>query len=134
MTDKTDISERLVGNNDVSTSKNYEDPYQDVNTKLADSMYPSRMDNSIIRSATKEISLHDDSYRLLKLHKSLKSSWFDRTFSPIGQGSVRGSIFTLMATALGVGVLSLPYAVSTIGLGLGVAFLVISGIVSAWSL
>ena len=82
MTDKTDISERLVGNNDVSTSKNYEDPYQDVNTKLADSMYPSRMDNSIIRSATKEISLHDDSYRLLKLHKSCKYNVLSKYIYP----------------------------------------------------
>lgn len=37
-----------------------------------------------------------------------KTAW-QRAFGPMGQGSIRGSIFALCAVAIGSGVLSLPY-------------------------
>ena len=39
----------------------------------------------------------------------------DRTFSKLGKGSLRGSIFSLSASAVGAGVLSLPYVLKLCG-------------------
>ena len=47
---------------------------------------------------------------------------------------MRGSIFALMATAIGAGVLSLPYTVSKSGLILGGANLVIGALISYTSM
>ena len=43
-------------------------------------------------------------------------SWAKRTFSKIQPGSVRGSIFTLVSTAIGAGCLSLPSRMSNSGI------------------
>lgn len=50
------------------------------------------------------------------------------------QGSVRGSIFSLCAVAIGSGVLSLPYVLALNGYVIGIFFLLIGGIASCWSL
>jgi len=42
-------------------------------------------------------------------------SWSRRTFSRIGAGSVRGSICSLCCSAIGMGVLLLPYTVAQVG-------------------
>ena len=42
-------------------------------------------------------------------------SFFERTFTKLGRGSVRGSIFSLCASAIGSGVLSLPYVLKLCG-------------------
>lgn len=44
-------------------------------------------------------------------HPVKKSSCFQRTFSKVEIGSVRGSIFTVIIGGLGSGLLSIPYAV-----------------------
>jgi len=57
-----------------------------------------------------------------------KPSWCQRSFSRITPGSLRGSIFTLCASAIGAGLLSLPYAVNQCGLILGILMLIIGGL------
>jgi amino acid permease len=47
-------------------------------------------------------------------------SFFKRVFRPLGQGSVRGSVFTLFSGSVGAGVLSLPQVMSYYGLTVGV--------------
>lgn len=47
----------------------------------------------------------------------------ERAFSKINDGSVRGSIFTLCASAIGSGVLSLPYVLNLCGYVAGICFL-----------
>jgi len=50
-------------------------------------------------------------------------TWSQRTLGEIKPGSIRGSIFTLTSTAIGAGCISLPLAVSYVGL-LGGLFLI----------
>lgn len=63
-----------------------------------------------------------------------KTLW-SRLFGPLKPGSLRGSIFTLMSCALGAGSLALPYAVfAKTGLILGIFLLVLTGLISLYSL
>jgi amino acid permease len=57
----------------------------------------------------------------------------DRTFSKVGKGSLRGSIFSLCACAIGSGVLSLPYVLALCGWALGISFIVVGAIAAVWS-
>uniref|UniRef100_A0A0G4GQ76 Amino acid transporter transmembrane domain-containing protein n=1 Tax=Chromera velia CCMP2878 TaxID=1169474 RepID=A0A0G4GQ76_9ALVE len=57
-----------------------------------------------------------------------QSSWRSRTFSRMTPGGVRSSIFTLLSTALGIGVLTLPFAIARVGLILGLCLLVVNGL------
>ena len=61
---------------------------------------------------------------------SSEQTWFQRTFSRIQQGSLRGSIFTLTNTALGVSVFLLPYMLREAGLILGLAIVALSAFVT----
>lgn len=45
---------------------------------------------------------------------------FQRIFRPVGEGSIRGSVFTLFSGSVGGGVLSLPQVMSYYGLAMGV--------------
>jgi hypothetical protein len=54
-------------------------------------------------------------------------SCWKRTFRPMGPGSLRGAIFSLSASALGAGILSLPYAFSNCGLLLGMILILLAG-------
>lgn len=56
-----------------------------------------------------------------------------RTFSKVGAGSVRGSIFSLCACAIGAGVLSLPYVLALCGWALGIAFIFTGAMAATWS-
>eukprot|EP00742_Colponemidia_sp_Colp-10_P006472 GILJ01006933.1.p1 GENE.GILJ01006933.1~~GILJ01006933.1.p1 ORF type:complete len:449 (+),score=63.75 GILJ01006933.1:44-1348(+) len=60
----------------------------------------------------------------------LTRPFITRTFGPIAPGSVRGSIFTLASTALGAGMLALPYVLKVAGLVPGILFILVAGIVS----
>lgn len=44
-----------------------------------------------------------------------RRSWSERTFSRVQAGSVRGSIFSLCCSAIGMGVLLLPYTMAQVG-------------------
>lgn len=58
----------------------------------------------------------------------------ERAFSKINDGSVRGSIFTLCASAIGSGVLSLPYVLRLCGYVAGICFLSLGAAAAQWSL
>lgn len=53
---------------------------------------------------------------------------------PSRRGTRRSSVFTLVATLVGGGCLSLPFAFQKVGIILGVVYLALSGIVSAYSM
>ena len=50
-----------------------------------------------------------------------------RAFGKLGQGSLRGSIFALCASAIGSGVLSLPYVLRLNGWVMGLLLILIGG-------
>ena len=64
----------------------------------------------------------------------MRRTFFDRTFSPLGKGSVRGSIFALCASAIGSGVLSLPYVLALCGWAGGITFMIIAAIAARTTL
>lgn len=57
----------------------------------------------------------------------------DRTFSSVEAGSVRGSIFSLVSSAVGAGVLSLPYVLALNGYVIGIFLLFVGAISGNWS-
>jgi amino acid permease len=61
-------------------------------------------------------------------------SLVERTLSAIQPGSVRGSIFTLASTALGAGILSIPFVFSSAGLALGVILLLLGAALAMFSM
>ena len=48
----------------------------------------------------------------LSMAEMKKRGCWSRWFGPLTPGSMRGSIFALMQTALGAGILSLPYVLA----------------------
>jgi len=58
----------------------------------------------------------------------------ERTFSKLGKGSIRGSIFALCASAIGSGVLSLPYVLKLCGYVAGISFMILGACAAQWSL
>jgi Transmembrane amino acid transporter protein len=63
-----------------------------------------------------------------------RRSFYQRTFGKIEKGSLRGSIFALCASAIGSGVLSLPYVLRLNGWVLGVILILVGAFASAWIL
>jgi amino acid permease len=59
--------------------------------------------------------------------------FFSRAFGKLQKGSVRGSIFSLCASAVGSGVLSLPYVLALNGWVLGTFFILVGAIAATWS-
>jgi amino acid permease len=49
-------------------------------------------------------------------------------------GSLRGSILTLLTTALGVGLLTLPHVLKQNGIALGLWMILLAGLVCIWSM
>lgn len=62
-----------------------------------------------------------------------RKTFFSRTFSTIGPGSIRGSIFTLCNAAIGAGVLSLPYVFALCGYVVGVFYIFLGAFASMWA-
>ena len=62
-----------------------------------------------------------------------RRSFIQRSFSKMGKGSLRGSIFSLSACAIGAGVLSLPYVLALCGWVLGISLIAIGAIAAIWS-
>lgn len=61
-------------------------------------------------------------------------SLIDRTFGKMGEGSIRGSIFTICSVAIGAGVLSIPYVIASLGWILGTSMVIVGGLATTWSL
>ena len=62
-----------------------------------------------------------------------RRTFFDRTFSKLEKGSVRGGIFNLVSAALGGGVLSLSYVFVLSGYITGFVLLGVGAIAAYWS-
>ena len=62
-----------------------------------------------------------------------RRSFFDRTFGKLEKGSVRGSIFSLCASAIGGGILSLPYMVVIVGYSIAYLLFVVGTVAGIWS-
>lgn len=62
-----------------------------------------------------------------------RRTFFNRTFSSIGKGSLRGSIFALCSGAIGSGVLSLPFVLKLNGWLLGLGFILLGATGACWS-
>lgn len=52
----------------------------------------------------------------LSVTEQAKRPFIQRTFGPILPGAMRGSIFALLASAMGTGMFNLPYRIDQIGL------------------
>ena len=63
-----------------------------------------------------------------------KRGCLSRWFGPLTPGSMRGSIFALMQTALGAGILSLPYVFMTNGIILGALMLLVGATCCNWTM
>lgn len=63
-----------------------------------------------------------------------KPTWAKRTFGKMNKGSLRGSIFTLLSTAIGSGCLALPLALKYMGLILGVFMLLFTAVIAYFGL
>ncbi|OMJ84758.1 hypothetical protein SteCoe_14080 [Stentor coeruleus] len=61
-------------------------------------------------------------------------TWFRRTFKPMKQGSVRGSVFTLASTAMGAGYLATPNILLNAGVIFGLGIIIFCGILIYLSL
>jgi amino acid permease len=61
-------------------------------------------------------------------------SWSQRTFGPMKPGSIRASIFSLVSTAMGTGILTLPYLLKISGFAVGVGLLATGALLSWLSL
>ena len=60
-------------------------------------------------------------------------SFYDRTFTKLEKGSVRGSIFNLVSAALGGGVLSLSYVFVLSGWVTGLIMIAVGTLAGIWS-
>lgn len=60
--------------------------------------------------------------------------FFSRAFRKLEKGSLRGSIFSLCASAIGSGVLSLPYVLALCGWVTGIILVTTGAIAAFWSL
>ena len=60
-------------------------------------------------------------------------TFYDRTFTKLEKGSVRGSIFNLVSAALGGGVLSLSYTFVLSGWAAGLIMIAIGTLAGIWS-
>jgi len=56
-----------------------------------------------------------------------------RAFGPIGQGSLRGSMLSLILTWIGGGTLALPHVLAQSGWILGSFLIILGWLISIWS-
>jgi hypothetical protein len=95
-------------------------------------------DSSMIASpttmlnATADINIRTNNFPLSPA--SQRKNMFNRTFGKLEKGSLRGSIFSLCAAAIGSGVLSLPYVLALTGWVIGTVLIVVGAIAACWSL
>ena len=62
-----------------------------------------------------------------------RRSFYDRSFSKLEKGSLRGSMFALCSAAIGGGVLSLPYMMVLVGWATGYILFAIATVAGIWS-
>lgn len=64
----------------------------------------------------------------------MRRTFSQRAFSKLGRGSLRGSIFSLCAAAIGGGILSLPYVLRICGYVQGILILALGAFSAYWSM
>jgi amino acid permease len=62
-----------------------------------------------------------------------RKTFANRTFSKVGVGSIRGSIFALSNSAIGAGVLSLPYVFKLNGYVVATFYIFVGAFAAIWS-
>jgi len=129
MSNNEDTSEILLSQNGNESEELQNHEY---NKKLVNYLFPENV-NATEGASITEHGLNDDNSQSISPSKG-ERSWADRTFSPITPGSLRGSTFTLISTALGAGVLSLPCMYRNTGLVLGTIFLLCAAGSALWSM
>lgn len=88
-----------------------------------------------INSESISESLNDSSYiKSINSPDSNNRSWFFRTFGQLKKGALRGAIFSLVASAIGAGCLTLPLVFESQGIILAVFLLAFSIFLSYYSL
>jgi len=130
MSNNEDTSEILLSHGGASESEELHN--HEYNKKLVNYLFPENVNATEGQSISGEGGLNDSHTQTLSPTK--ERSWADRTFSPITPGSLRGSTFTLISTALGAGVLSLPCMFRNTGLVLGTIFLLAAAGTALWSM
>ena len=63
-----------------------------------------------------------------------RRNFFKRNFKKMEKGSLRGSVFSLCASAIGSGVLALPSVLAQIGWLMGIILIINGAIAAIWSL
>jgi amino acid permease len=63
-------------------------------------------------------------------YETKDKNFFQRAFAPIHSGAMRGSIFALLASAMGTGIFNLPYRVQQTGVVFYVLYLILAGLFS----
>ena len=86
------------------------------------------------KEATADLNIKPTKIPLSPLNSTIgRRSFYDRTFSKLERGSLRGAIFNLCSAALGGGVLSLSYVFVLSGWATGLILLVLGAIAGVWS-
>ena len=83
-------------------------------------------------NANADINIKPSQYALSP-NAANRRTFFDRTFSKLEKGSLRGGIFNMVSAALGGGVLSLSYVFVLSGYGIGLILLGVGAIAAYWS-
>lgn len=59
-----------------------------------------------------------------------KGNFFKRNLAPMDVGSLRGSVFSLICTTVGAGILSMPFILRSCGYVIGIVIIILGGILS----
>ena len=84
------------------------------------------------RNATGDVNIKPSQLALSPMGVG-RRTFYDRTFSKLEKGSLRGGIFNMISAALGGGVLSLSYVFVLSGWAIGLCLLCIGAIAGTWS-
>jgi|Transcript_15140 hypothetical protein len=85
-----------------------------------------------LKNADADINIKPSKYDLSPTANN-RRTFFNRTFSKLEKGSLRGGIFNMVSAALGGGVLALSYVFVLSGWVVGLCLLVIGGVAGTWS-
>lgn len=80
------------------------------------------------KAADADINIREARMVFSPNHNHQRRTFFNRAFGKLEKGSLRGSIFSLCASAIGSGVLSLPFVLNLNGWALGFIFIIVGAI------
>ena len=109
--------------------------FQNRDTTLTYSVHSDPASPTTIRNADADINIKPRRHMMSPGNgvASQKRSFYDRTFTKLEKGSVRGSIFNLVSAALGGGVLSLSYVFVLSGWTAGLIMIIVGTIAGIFS-